>query len=112
VVKRLPGSPGAQSTLIDVAATYRLVRLIQVDSITEPARDSVATWLLKHDHHKINELLSCPWCLSPYVALGVTIARALSPRIWSIAARVLAFSATTGVITELLDWIEASEPRE
>lgn len=103
---RVTRFPGRESTLVDAAATYRLVRLYQVDSITEPIRNRVDDWLLKRGHHKALELSQCPHCLSVWVAAGVVVARAASPRVWDMIARGLAFSAVTGVVTEVMDRLD------
>jgi hypothetical protein len=43
-------------------------------------------------------LARCPWCVSIYVGLGVTIARLVAPRAWSLIARALAASAVAGLV--------------
>lgn len=55
-----------------VAGAYRLWRLLGVDKITEGVRDRFfwrfrdrgwATW--------VDDLVSCPWCLGSWLAIGV-----------------------------------------
>ena len=94
---------------VDVAATYRLVRLIQVDSIFEKQREQL---IIKYGDRKIAELLTCPWCLGVHVGAAVALARAIAPRIWGIAAAGLASSAGAGVITGLVDRLEHPDARE
>ena len=89
--------------VIDALATWRIVRFIQRDSLIEKPREELIN---RYGHLKISELLTCPWCLSPYVAAGVVIARATTPRLWGMIARGLAFSAGAGVITGLVDQLD------
>jgi Protein of unknown function (DUF1360) len=94
------------SVITDMLAVYRLVRLYQTDSIGEPLRRTVDDRLLAGGHHRALELSQCPHCLSVWVAFGVVAARAVSPRVWDMIARGLAFSAVTGVITEVMDRLD------
>jgi hypothetical protein len=89
--------------VVDALACYRLVRLVQRDTITDPLRHKLLT---KHGTPKIATLVTCPWCASPYLAAVVLLAHHVTPRIWGIVAKILAFSAVTGVITELVDHLD------
>jgi Protein of unknown function (DUF1360) len=101
--RKSPNSRGLESAMVDALATYRLVRLLQVDSITESVRNRL---MKRHGATKQGQLIDCPWCLSPYVAALVLAARAISPRLWDIAARVLAFSAMTGIASSAVARLE------
>ena len=84
--------------LVDCLAVFRLTRLVTRDRITEPLRAKAETgpeWL--------RYLSGCAWCASPYVAVGVVLARKWAPGVWEPAARVLAFSAVTGLLAETVD---------
>jgi Protein of unknown function (DUF1360) len=94
------------AVITDMLATYRLVRLYQTDSITEPVRSAVDDRLLAAGHHRALELSQCPWCLGVWVAFGVVAARHLTPRVWDMIARALAFSAVTGMVTEVMDQLD------
>lgn len=48
--------------------------------------------------HPIGELIGCPWCVSPYVAIAVLAARRYAPNLWGPVAKVLAASAVAGVV--------------
>ena len=89
--------------MIDAVAVFRIVWFIQRDSLIEKQREQVIN---RYGHLKAIELLQCPWCLSPYIAAGVLLARAVAPRLWGKIARALAFSAGTGVITGLVDKLD------
>lgn len=86
-----------------MAAVYRIVRLIQTDTIFETQREQL---IVKYGHLKIIELLTCPWCLSVHVGAAVALVRAAAPRIWGIAAAGLASSAGASVITSLVERLE------
>jgi hypothetical protein len=91
---------------VDAIATYRIIRLLQVDNITIRPRNAL---LKRYAGKKGAALIDCPWCLSPYVAAGVVLARSVHPRVWGLIARALAFSAVTGLITELVDQMEDAD---
>lgn len=93
------------SIAVDVLATYRLTRLITRDAITEPLRIKVKRAAMRADVEdgvaaKIETLLSCPWCVSWWVGVGVVAARRLAPEAWEPVAEALALSAATGLIAE------------
>lgn len=83
--------------VVDGLAVYRLTRLVQEDSLLDGPRDRA---LDRWGHRKAVELLTCPYCASVWLALAVVAARAALPRPWGAAARVLAFSAVAGLLSE------------
>lgn len=91
----------ATETVVDAVAVARLTRLVQDDEMPfGPARE----WALDvFGEWKAAELLRCPWCLSPYLAAAVALARWHWPRAWPILARIAAASAVTG---HLAEWSE------
>jgi len=88
--------------VVDALAVARLSRLIAYDTITRslrlwaagarpsgnPQRPRLAAWL------------SCPWCLSPYLAAGVLAATAYIAGVWQWVAAGLAFSEVAGFLAE------------
>jgi hypothetical protein len=102
---RLVGARGVD-VAVDMIATYRLVRLALVDDITLRPRNAL---LRRFAGKKYSALLDCPWCLSVWVAFGVAAARSVHPRVWGLIARALAFSAVTGLITEIVDQMEDAD---
>ncbi len=44
--------------------------------------------------------MACPWCLSVYFGAVAVIARQRWPRAWGPMARILTFSAMTGLLAE------------
>jgi len=50
------------------------------------------------DVPKLAVLVTCPWCVGVYVAVGVSVARRVAPRVWGPLARGLAVAQLAGVI--------------
>lgn len=55
-------------TVLIGLASYRLWRLIAVDTITEKPRD----WVLVRLPQWVDDLVSCSWCAGSWLAFGVT----------------------------------------
>lgn len=83
----------------DLLATYRIVRFIQSDHF--PAMEVLREETRENCSDYVVNLLDCPWCLSVYVAVVVVACRQLFPDQWGPIAKVLTFSAATGLIR---DW--------
>lgn len=84
---------------VDALAVHRLVRLVQDDSLLDRPRE----WMLRRwSAQMMAELLTCPWCLSIWVAAGVVGARAVCPLGWGVLARVLALSTAAGKLSETI----------
>jgi hypothetical protein len=94
---------GPLALLVDGLATYRLVKLIRDDRITEPAREAVEARNGPPEQSKVTYLLNCPWCLSIWFGGALTLARHRWPTATSLLARPLALSALTGLATTHLD---------
>ena len=50
---------------------------------------------------RVAAFVTCPWCVSPYLAVVVVACQALAPKVWIYPAAVLAFSAVAGLFSEL-----------
>lgn len=83
----------------DVLAVHRLTKLVIDDKITEDFREAVFE-RFPPDSTKIGYVLTCPWCVSLWVGIGVVVARKIAPDAWDAAATALAVSSTTGLIEE------------
>jgi len=94
---------GALGLLVDGLATYRLVKLIRHDRITEPLRQAVEDRQGPPERSKATYLLNCPWCLSFYFGTALTLARRRWPDRAPLVARSFALSALTGIATQYLD---------
>lgn len=98
---------------VDALAVYRLTMLVVKDSITTPIR----TRLVGREHiqrvgngqgqglvvaarPKLAEFLSCPWCVSIWLAAGVVALTQLWPAGWQYAAVALAFSGVAGFLAD------------
>jgi hypothetical protein len=88
--------------LVDALATYRITRLLQEDSLP-PLPKLRETILDQYGDHSAADLVTCPWCLSPWVAAAVLVARRKFPTGWSFLSEVLAISAAVGLLTVSLE---------
>jgi hypothetical protein len=89
--------------VVDGLASYRLVKLVRDDRITEPARDAVQDRTGPPEQSKVSYLMTCPWCLSIYFGAALTAGRLRWPRTTDALARTLALSALTGLASQHLD---------
>ncbi len=89
--------------VVDGLATYRLVKLVRDDRITESFRTAVEETQGPPERSKVTYLLSCPWCLSIWFGAAVTLGRRRWPRTTGVLTRTLALSALTGLTTAHLD---------
>lgn len=87
--------------LIYVLAAYRLTRLIIQDEITEPLRERI--WKRFPPHTKAGYLITCPWCVSVYVATLLTLSYILIPSVMFTIALILALSAAAGILSKFID---------
>lgn len=96
---------------VDVAAAYRLTRLVTVDTFppVKALRDRIVDAHTTHGDNGAEcpdswaELITCPYCASFWIALGVVAARYIAPGPWAYAARVLAIAAVAGNVSAALD---------
>ena len=81
----------ALSLLVDVAATWRLTRLVAEDEITRPLREAATPG------SRVEYLLGCPYCVSVWAGMAVT-----SGVIPTRVRMALALSAGAIVVHEVL----------
>lgn len=86
--------------IVDALATHRLTKLVIDDKITEDLREKVYDKYGQPDEHKVSYFITCPWCVSTWVGIGVVAARTIAPRAWRPLSYALAFSSITGLIEE------------
>jgi hypothetical protein len=76
------------SLTVGALAVHRLTRLVTEDELTRPLRERAAEWARGDAHRaarpRLGYLLTCPWCVSVYVAaawaaLTVTAPAAAAP---------------------------------
>lgn len=85
--------------VIDSLAVVRATRLVTTDTITQPARDALAT---RYPPDRINPryLVNCDYCASVYVAAAITAThfgpfRRLRPLVYA-----LAIAAPTAILAD------------
>lgn len=87
--------------LLAAGATARITRLIGIDTVSETAR----IWLITHIPQALRlsaaRLLSCPWCLSVWVAAAVIAAGEVwdYPNWWRVGAAIATASQIAGLCT-------------
>lgn len=91
------GLPAVAALIVDGLAVFRLVRLIIADRLADRPRK----WLTRRSLVRRGVLayfLTCPWCVSIWVAAGVLAGRLLVPAVWAPIAVGLALSALVAVL--------------
>ena len=125
-MRRRAGSSTANEALtlvVDALSAYRITRLITKDTLTEEFRERViaVSYDVERDHPepsftgprtwhetfendddppKLAYLITCPFCVSVYVAAGVVVARSLVPWAWRPVARAAALAGVVALIAE------------
>lgn len=94
---------GMATFLVDGLASYRLMKLVRDDRITESARAAVQARQGPPEQSKVSYLMTCPWCLSIYFGAALTVGRMRWPRSTNAVARTFALSALTGLVNQHLD---------
>lgn len=91
------GLPATVALLVDVVAVFRLVRLLIADRILDRPRRALTR---RSDRRRgvLSYFLTCPWCVSLWLAAAVVAARLLIPDLWAPVALVLALSAAAAVL--------------
>lgn len=98
--------PAWLQLVIYALAVARVTGLIVADSITEPARDALISWLDDRPRTLgswVATLITCPWCA------GFWVSAVAAPLVWAfhgspvmlIPALALAFSQITGSTANL-----------
>lgn len=91
------GLPAALALLIDMLAVFRLVRLVVADRILQRPRQLITRRSSKR-RGVWAYFVTCPWCVSIWLAAGVVAARMLLPVLWAPAAVGLALSGCAAVL--------------
>jgi len=106
--RRLP-EPRPADVLLIGAATFKLSRLVTKDKVLQPVREPFVARTSPGEGSEVNsapagtgtrravgELLTCPFCISVWIASGLTVAYAVAPR----ATRLLAAGLTEMAIAD------------
>lgn len=104
--RRAPERPTAQDVVLVSVATHKLSRLLAKQSITSPLRAPFARYERTTTTgeigerargsgvaHTVGELVTCPFCLSVWVATGLAAGLVFAPRLTRLAAAT--FTAVT-----------------
>ena len=110
--RALPDDYALADVLMGMAATHKLTRIIAKDGVTTPLRAPFTNFEENagaaevnetpkdgHLRHAGGELLSCPFCLAPWIASAYVATLALNPRL----AR--AWAATFTIVSGS-DWLQ------
>ncbi|MEV1294446.1 DUF1360 domain-containing protein [Pseudonocardia sp. NPDC049635] len=100
-------TPSPAAAVTDALAAYRLVRLLQRDTLP-PLPDLRDRLARAAGDRAWGELLHCAWCAGFHVAALVAIARHTAPRVWGPLATVLAGSAAVGLLAAAEDAADAA----
>lgn len=93
--------PSALDYALGAAATARLARLATADTIFARPRLAFVRKMDRDGHPRLAELAVCPWCISVWIGLVVSIGlHRRWPGFRPIAA-ALAFSLAAGMLNEL-----------
>jgi len=92
--KSLPDAYAVQDLVVGAVATFKFARLIAKDGVTTPIRAPFAEYegnagsgevnespRKEKSRHVVGELLTCPFCLAPWIATGYVAGLAVSPRL-------------------------------
>lgn len=80
---------------VGALATFRLTRLLVEDEITRPVREQLAD----DAEGRLAYFVTCPWCVSVWVAAGWAGLVAAVPAVAAPAGAVLAWSAVSGLLS-------------
>jgi hypothetical protein len=88
--------------LVGGLAVHRLTRLVTEDVITRRPRWAVQQWAegtaQRSAHPQIGYLVTCPWCVSIWVAAGWAVFAVAAPTVAAPVGAALAWSSLTGLL--------------
>jgi len=100
-------------------ATHKLSRIIAKDRVTSPLRAPFTEYVELAGQSEIKEkvrgrgmqravgdLLTCPWCLSPWVAAGLAFGLVFKPRATRIVAGVFAAATVSDFLHHAADAVK------
>jgi hypothetical protein len=90
---------------VGALAVHRLTRLVIEDEVTSPVRARIRRWsdgtAERPAHPAVSYFLTCPWCVSVWVAAGWATLTATAPAVAAPAGAVLAWSSAAGLLSSL-----------
>lgn len=94
---RRPEHDDPVDLVLGALAVHRLTRLVVDDKITEPLRERV-TGAGDDEPEGLAYFVTCPWCVSMWVAGGWLALRTIAPRTARALGTVLASSSVAGLL--------------
>jgi hypothetical protein len=101
----LPASYAVQDLVLGALATYKFARLVSKDGVTTPIRvpfaefeENIGSGEVQESprperaRHVVGELLTCPFCVTPWISTAYVAGLALAPRVaraWAAAFGVV-----------------------
>jgi hypothetical protein len=87
-----------------VAATTRVIRLVQIDDAGRPARLLIEKLIRNRD--RTDRLLECPFCIGFWISLTMASASVFigHTTAWTVMSVTLALSWAAGHLTLRTDW--------
>jgi hypothetical protein len=83
---------------VGALAVHRLTRLATEDELTASLRRRISS---AAPEGRLAYLVTCPWCVSVYVAAGWAALTVAAPAVTAPAGAVLAWSSVTGLLASL-----------
>lgn len=115
----LPEKIGFADLLLLGVATHKLSRVIAKDRVTSPLRAPFTEYVEPAGQSEIKEkvrgrgmqravgdLLTCPWCLSPWVAAGLAFGFVFKPRATRLVAGVFAAATVSDFLHHAADAVK------
>jgi hypothetical protein len=109
--RRIPDRLSLGDVMLLSVATFRLSRLLTKDAVTSPVRAPFARYKEPGGpsevneeprgsgaRHAVGELLTCPFCVSQWVATGFVFGHVFAPRATRLAASTLAAVAASDAL--------------
>lgn len=90
---------------VGALAVHRLTRLAVEDEVTSPLRQRIRTWAegdaQRQARPAVAYLVTCPWCVSVYVAAAWAALTAAAPEVAAPVGAALAWSSAAGLLSTL-----------
>ncbi|HXG85274.1 MAG TPA: DUF1360 domain-containing protein [Pyrinomonadaceae bacterium] len=115
----LPEKFSFANLLLLGVATHKLSRIIAKDRVTSPLRAPFTEYIEPAGQSEIKEkvrgkgmqravgdLLTCPWCMSPWVAAGLAFGLVFKPRATRIVAGVFAAATVSDFLHHAADAVK------
>ena len=102
----LPDTPRLADVVLIGVATFKLSRLIATERVTAPIRAPFVETERERPAGKglrraLGELMTCPYCLTPWCALGVGTALVFAPRPARFVSALLASMALSDALQRI-----------